>query len=118
MISPAVQNLNDDEALRRSTVLERVSEGVVALDTNLRYTYVNDRAEQILDADRAQLIGRHVWDAFPESEETAAEDALDLALATQEQQSFERYDPGLDRWFEVRVYPDESGLSLYFTDIT
>ncbi|WP_251981648.1 PAS domain-containing protein, partial [Salinibacter ruber] len=26
--------------------------------------------------------------------------------------------PGLDRWFEVRVYPDESGLSLYFTDIT
>ncbi|MCS4193948.1 PAS domain S-box-containing protein [Salinibacter ruber] len=118
MISPAVQNLDDDEALRRSTVLERVSEGVVALDTNLRYTYVNDRAEQILDADRAQLIGRHVWDAFPESEETAAEDALDLALATQEQQSFERYDPSLDRWFEVRVYPDESGLSLYFTDIT
>ena len=118
MISSTAQNLDTKEALRRSTVLERVSEGIVALDTNLRYTYVNDRAEQILDADRAQLIGQHVWDAFPESQGTAAQDALDLAMATQEQQSFERYDAGLDRWFEVRVYPDESGLSLYFTDVT
>jgi PAS domain S-box/PAS domain S-box len=64
------------------------------------------------------LIGQHVWDAFPESRGAAVQNALDAAMATQERQSFERYDPGLDQWFEVRVYPDESGLSLYFTDIT
>ncbi|MEF8817848.1 MAG: PAS domain-containing protein [Salinibacter sp.] len=118
MISPTAQNLDDDAALRRSTVLERVSEGVVALDTDLRYTYVNERAEQILDAPRSQLMGQYIWDAFPESQGTVAQDAIDEAMATQTQQSFERYDSALERWFEVRVYPDESGLSLYFTDIT
>ncbi len=118
MISSAVQDLNSDEALRRSTVLERMNEGIVALDTDLRYTYVNEQAEQILNASRSQLVGQCVWDAFPESKGSAAEDAIERALATQEQQSFERYDAALEQWFDVRVYPDDSGISIYFTDIT
>jgi hypothetical protein len=33
--------------------------------------------------------------------------------------SFEEYYPEpLDAWFEVRVYPSETGLSVYFRDIT
>ena len=117
MASPSAEDPNE-EALRRGTVLERVSEGIAALDSDLRYTYVNDRAEQILDARREQLIGQHVWNAFPKSKGTVAQEAFEAAMETQEQQSYERYNSALDRWFEVRVYPDESGLSLYFADIT
>jgi PAS domain S-box-containing protein len=117
MASPSAEDLNE-ETLRRGTVLERVSEGIAALDSDLRYTYVNDRAEQILDARREQLIGQHVWNAFPKSKGTIAQEAFEAAMETQEQQSYERYNSALDRWFEVRVYPDESGLSLYFADIT
>ena len=117
MASPSAEDPNE-EALRRRTVLERVSEGIAALDSDLRYTYVNDRAEQILDARREQLIGQHVWNAFPKSKGTIAQEAFEAAMETQEQQSYERYNSALDRWFEVRVYPDESGLSLYFADIT
>lgn len=107
-----------EKALRRSRVLERVTEGIVALDTDLRYTYVNDRAEQILDTDREQLIGQRMWDAFPEAKGTVTQEAIEAARATQDQQSFERYNSALDKWFDVRIYPDDSGLSLYFTDIT
>ena len=117
MASPSAEDPNE-ESLRRRTVLERVSEGIAALDSDLRYTYVNDRAEQILDARREQLIGQHVWNAFPKSKGTIAQEAFEAAMETQEQQSYERYNSALDRWFEVRVYPDESGLSLYFADIT
>lgn len=118
MASPPAEDSNDEKALRRSTVLERVSEGIAALDSDLRYTYVNDRAEQILDTDRKQLLGQYVWDVFPETKGTVAEEALEAAMETQEQRTFERYNSALDQWFEVRVYPDESGLSLYFADIT
>ncbi|WP_338742226.1 PAS domain-containing protein [Haloplanus salilacus] len=39
-------------------------------------------------------------------------------METQESVSFEaQFDP-IDVWFEVRAYPDEEGLSVYFTDIT
>jgi PAS domain-containing protein len=37
----------------------------------------------------------------------------------QETVSFEEYYPEpLDAWFEVRAYPSETGLSVYFRDIT
>jgi hypothetical protein len=44
-----------DEALQRSAVLERVTEGIVALDPDLRYTYVNDHTEKILDISRRAI---------------------------------------------------------------
>lgn len=118
MSDPNIDEPPGSDALRRSAILERVTEGIVALDADFRYTYVNDRAEQILGTDREQLIGERVWDAFPETKGTVTQEKMEAALATQEQQSFERYNSALDRWFDVRIYPDESGLSIYFTDIT
>lgn len=36
----------------------------------------------------------------------------------QRRASFERYSDDLDRWFDVRIHPDENGVSIYFTDVT
>jgi two-component system, sporulation sensor kinase E len=102
----------------RSETLERVTDGVVSLDADLRYTYVNQRAEEILGVDRAKLLGTHVWGAFPEATGTVAESRFREAMETQQPLEFERYNERLDRWFEVRVYPDDAGLSVCFTDVT
>jgi PAS domain S-box-containing protein len=107
-----------EQLLVRSETLERVTDGVVSLDADLRYTYVNQRAEEILGVDRATLLGTHVWDAFPEATGTVAESRFREAMGSQRPLEFERYNERLDRWFEVRVYPDEEGLSVYFTDAT
>jgi len=109
----------DSEAVRaRSEALERVSDGIVALDDDLRYTYVNGRAERLLDHDRESLLGTHILAAFPELDGTEAHDAIERASNTNETVTYERYNADLDRWFEVRVYPDESGVSIFFTDVT
>ncbi|WP_142858228.1 PAS domain-containing protein [Salinigranum halophilum] len=107
-----------DRRLRRSDALRRVTDGIVSLDTGFRYTYVNPQAERILDRPADDLLGRTVWEAFPGTTGTVAETKLESAMATQEQQSFERYNAELDRWFDVRVYPDEGGLTVYFADVT
>jgi PAS domain S-box-containing protein len=107
-----------ERLLVRSKILERVTDGVVSLDADLRYTYVNRRAEEILGVDRATLLGTHVWDAFPEATGTVAESRFREAMGAQRPLTFERYNKRLDCWFEVRVYPDEEGLSICFTDAT
>jgi PAS domain S-box-containing protein len=112
------QNDPEDHRIVRSRALERVNDGIVALDTGFRYTYVNRQAERILGKDGEELRGRRVWNAFPETTGTVTEEKLRAAMETQDERSFERRNPELDRWFHVRVYPDESGLSIYFTDIT
>jgi PAS domain S-box-containing protein len=102
----------------RREALERVSDGVVALDEGFRYTYVNRRAEQILDCDEEAVLGECMWDVFPETQGTATEENLRAAAASGEQRSFERYNASLELWFDIRVYPDDSGLTVHFTDIT
>ena len=102
----------------RSDVLERVTDGVVALDAALRYTYVNRRAETILGKTSDELLGNTVWEIFPETASTEARTHIETALETQEEHSYERYNPQLECWFHVRLYPDDGGLTVLFTDET
>ncbi|QPV62008.1 PAS domain-containing protein [Halosimplex litoreum] len=102
----------------RREALERVSDGIVALDEGFRYTYVNHRAEQILGCDEEAVLGECMWDVFPETRGTATEENLRAAATSGEQRSFERYNAALELWFDVRVYPDDSGLTVHFTDVT
>jgi PAS domain S-box-containing protein len=103
---------------RRSDALERVSDGVVALDQDLRYTYVNTRATELLDTDADSLLGEHVWEAFPSTRGTKAQDAIERAIETDQRTSFERYNDQLAKWWKVRVHPDQTGVTIVFSDIT
>jgi len=101
-----------------SRALDRVSDGILALDSEFRFTYLNDSAEQLLDSTASDLLGEPIWDAFPETTDSVAEQRIRAAAETQETASYERYNESVDRWFDVRVCPDEDGLSLIFNDIT
>ncbi|RQG91219.1 PAS domain S-box protein [Natrarchaeobius halalkaliphilus] len=104
---------------RRSIpVVDRVTDAFFALDTDFRFTYVNDRAETLLKRSRGELIGRVMWDEFPQTVETQFPDGFHRAMDEQVPVSFELYHAQLETWFEARAYPAESGLSVYMRDVT
>ena len=99
-------------------VFDRMTDAVMALDAEWRFTFLNSRAEELLDSDAANLLGMDVWEAFPGALETEIPDRYEEAAETGEPVSFElRYDP-LDTSFGIRVYPSDTGLTIYFRDIT
>ena len=102
----------------RDAVLDRVSDAFFALDRGWRFTYLNDQAERLLDRSAEDLVGESVWEEFPEAVDTTFEEKYTEAMETQETVSFDEYYPPLDTWFEVRAYPSETGLSVYFRDVT
>jgi PAS domain S-box-containing protein len=100
------------------SILERISDGFVALDRSWRYTYINDSGGRLLGRDASSLIGKHIWTEFPEERGGTFHLAYQQALREQRMVQFRaRYAPR-DRWFENRVYPSEEGLSIFFTDVT
>jgi PAS domain S-box-containing protein len=99
-------------------VFSRVDDAFYALDDEWRFTYVNDRAEALLGEPRPSLLGSSIWDVFPEAEKSDGFEAFQRAKRTQDAVTYEEYFAELDAWFEVRVYPSESGLSVYFADVT
>ncbi|AEH37873.1 sensor histidine kinase [Halopiger xanaduensis] len=104
---------------RRSIpALDRITDAFFALDTDFRFTYLNARAESLLKRSRAELIGRVMWDEFPETVETQFPDGFHRAMDEQVPVSFEVYHTQLETWFEAKAYPSETGLSVYMRDVT
>ena len=99
-------------------VFERIDDAFYALDHEFRYEYVNDHAEAHLGEPARDLIGRRPWEVLDIDESDPIFDRFEEAFATQEPMRFERNSEPLGIWAMVRVYPSESGLSVYFEDIT
>lgn len=103
---------------RLVTTLESVTDGFFTLDRQWRFIYVNRQAEVILQRSRESLLGRSIWDAFPDAVGTEFDHAYHRAVAESRAVSFEAYYPGLELWVDVTAYPSPQGLAVYFRDIT
>jgi PAS domain S-box-containing protein len=98
-------------------ILESIVDGFVAIDKNWVFTYANKRATEILRKSHAELVGKNIWDIFPDAK-TAFYKYYHQAMETGLPLSFEEYFPPLGIWFDEHVYPSDQGISIYFNDIT
>ena len=103
---------------RRTRILESITDAFVAVDDEWTLTYVNAQAEAFLDRARENLLGRNLWDEFPEAMGSTFEAKYEQAIAKDTTVEFVEHYPPLDRWFEVKAFPFDDGLSIYFDDVT
>ncbi|MEO6844376.1 MAG: PAS domain S-box protein, partial [Ginsengibacter sp.] len=109
--------LKESEEKFRALV-ERVSDAFVALDKNWNYIYVNKKAGELLGRDPGYLLGKNIWNEFPETIGQQFHEAYTKALQEQKQITVSDYFPTFGRWLENNLYPSKEGLSVYFKDIT
>ena len=98
--------------------LENMTDGFTSVDKNWHYLYVNRRAGEIFGRDPAQLIGKKVWDEFPEMLDTVFYTESIKAMKNRKPIAFENYYAPYQQWFENRLVPSREGLSTFFQDIT
>ncbi|WP_259015400.1 PAS domain S-box protein [Emticicia fluvialis] len=101
-----------------ASILGRITDGFAALDHNLCYVYVNNRLEQIVGKTAAELIGKNVWEVFPDAVGSATYKAIQEAHTKHTDIVMEDYFAPLNLWQENRIYPSESGLVLFVRDIS
>ncbi len=94
-----------------------MTDAFFTLDGEWRFTYLNADAERVLARRREELLGRSVWEEFPEAVELAFYREYKRAVEDQATVTFEEFYPPLESWFEVRAYPLEDGLAVYLRDI-
>ncbi|MEO6102084.1 MAG: ATP-binding protein, partial [Pseudoxanthomonas sp.] len=105
-------------AARLVRTLERVKDAFVALDASLAFSYVNTHAERLLQRPREELIGRNIWETFPKAVGTKFEEKCIEAIRTDQPVEFVALYPPLGLWLEVRAFPSDGELSVYFRDVT
>ena len=101
-----------------TTTLESITDAFYTLDGEWRFTYVNHEAERLMRRTRGELLGKSVWDAFPEAVDTTFHRQFHRAVRENVAVRFDDFYPPLAGWFEVRAFPSAQGLAVYFLDVT
>ncbi|HSG66333.1 MAG TPA: PAS domain-containing protein, partial [Gammaproteobacteria bacterium] len=105
-------------AQRLTTTLESITEAFVTLDRNWQFTFVNGPAERVLGKNRHEMLGRNVWELFPNALGTRFETEYRHAVLTGRSVHFEAYYASLASWLDVSAFPSHEGLAIYFRDVT
>lgn len=118
----AAELLPDSATARISieTVLDSTTDGVVVLDSEYRFLYLNRTARELLSP-QGELLGTKLFDSFPG---TVYEDSPFVKAYTASMEEgiageFEAFYPEpLNLWLRVQSYPAEGGIIIFFRDVT
>jgi PAS domain S-box-containing protein len=103
---------------RLVSVLENTTDAFFAVDRHWCLIRINQQAERLWDCRRQDLLGRNLWEVFPETLGGPFFQMYDEAMRSGTPAHREEFSPPLRRWLEVHAYPSPEGLSVYFRDIT
>lgn len=107
-----------DSNAQVTNILESITDAFYALDGQWRFTYLNASAAMLLQRAPAELIGRRIWDEFPEALRTTFYEMYHQMATRRTSVKFVEFYTPLNCWFEVHAYPAKDGISVYFRDIT
>ena len=100
-------------------LVSALGEGLVALDSDLRYVFINEAAERLVGVSRTHAIGRRPEEVLPEPMLAQVMPHLLAAHSSGQPATFDIYLPDATRWFENRLYPSpDGGLFILLVDAT
>jgi PAS domain S-box-containing protein len=103
---------------RLHETVENLPDGFITFDHEWRFTYLNKTAAGFFGRSREELVGKVVWEEYPEVVETAFHEAYHRAVREGRTVRIEEYYEPWGRWFREHVYPTAQGVVAYFQDIT
>jgi len=101
-----------------NSILESITDAFYAVDQDWRFTYVNRKAAEFWGKSRDELIGKDIWQVFPQVVGTDSYREQLRAMAQRCPVTFETISPVINRWVEAHAYPSGKGLAVYFRDIS
>ncbi|NDV00716.1 EAL domain-containing protein [Pseudoroseicyclus tamaricis] len=107
----------EDAARRLANVLASTTESVVTFDRDLKITFLNPQAREVIGKGR-DLIGLTLADAFPGHPGSQLRAPLEKALARQKPVEFEEFLEDYAIWLSGNAYPSADGLSVFLRDVT
>ncbi len=99
--------------------LQLISEGFIFVDRNFRVLEMNAEAERIEGTSADRIIGRSLWDHWPNLERSELGDLWRQSIVQQKPVSLEHFytwPDGRSAWLEMRAFPSDPGLAIFFRD--
>jgi len=99
-------------------MLDSLSDGFMSIDKSWRFTYLNSTAERYLQQDRHNLLGREIWQCYPDLVNSGYYRIYHQTAATGLPGIHTDYYAPLRTWFEARSFRHDDGITVLFRDVT
>jgi diguanylate cyclase (GGDEF)-like protein len=112
-------SVQHDDGLRpgHADPLFDVPDAVYHLDQQRRFTYLNPSAGVLLERRADELLGRDLLDCFPTLRGSVLVEHYEKVLTDGQPRQFEFFYEPQSRWYEIRAFPDSSGLVVFLRDV-
>ena len=102
----------------KAFILESIDEGFMMIDQNWYITYWNKKAEESANVKKEEVLGKNIVELYDNEEMHLVYNKFNEAIELQSPVHFENYYAHINTWHEISIYPYETGLAVFFTDIT
>ena len=100
-------------------ILEKLFEGILVLNHDLKPLYINAAGERLMRSSRDVLLGASLLDLYPEIKNSSLERELLLVVKKRKVSEFEWFFQPWNAWFSVRLSPmADDGVYCFFREIT
>ncbi|MFL0364130.1 GAF domain-containing protein [Pseudobacillus sp. 179-B 2D1 NHS] len=101
-----------------TSIIEGITDGFFTLDKEWKFTYVNKH--QFLPKNKTieDVIGKNIWEVYPEVIGTTMYKEFHRVLSEQISIQFETPSVYEDYWHEIVAYPYDDGLCCLFKNVT
>jgi PAS domain S-box-containing protein len=98
--------------------LESIEDGLLIIDSDWCFRFVNQRAAKIAKMPAADLLGKNIWDLYPALIDSPLHAYYHQVMETRQPAVFEMEGTETQTWYEIRVYPAPVGILVYWVDRT
>ena len=99
-------------------IFEKMDSAATIFDHQYNYLFANSFAEKILGHTKDELIGKNMFDVFPDIKDSEFHQTYQRALSSQTSQHVEIHYPAWDCLYINHIIPTEEYLCILFEDIT
>lgn len=99
-------------------VVSGLRDGLVMLDSELRYRYVNPFTLELMGMQEEQVIGKSFHELYPDLIGTPYALGMETALREQRTVEVDIFYPNNSRFWRTIINPVDDGLTVYYRDVT
>ncbi len=114
----AVATALDDENSETRRILESITDAFFVLDDLWHFSYLNPKAEELLQRSSRDLLQRSIWDEFPDMVDTPLYQQFHRAQRERKTIQFSECHAPRSLWLDIHVYPHGAGISVFLRDIS
>jgi PAS domain S-box-containing protein len=103
---------------RVNDILKSLDDGLFALDRSWSFIYINEAAIRITGRRRDELVGKTIWDLWPQLRGTELETVYRRAMSDGVPGQLRAQGVESGRWYDVNVYPSSEGITVFYVDKT